>query len=91
MSPQAYLAAAASFDEGAFGITTNDDVQKELGVEDDSIVLLKHFDDKRADFKGMRGGKGRGPCIAFDCRGLLTGCGARKQCASWHHAPHGTR
>lgn len=52
-TPQAFLAAAGSFDEGAFGITTNDDVQKELGVEDDSIVLLKHFDDKRADFKGV--------------------------------------
>lgn len=45
----AYLAVAKTVDGIPFGITTNSDVLKELGVKGDTIVLLKKFDEGRND------------------------------------------
>jgi len=45
----AYLAAAKTIDGIPFGITTNGDVLKELGVSGDAIVLFKKFDEGRND------------------------------------------
>lgn len=45
----AYLAVAKTIDGIPFGITTNSDVLKELGVKGDAIVLFKKFDEGRND------------------------------------------
>lgn len=45
----AYLAVAKTIDGIPFGITTNGDVLKELGVKGDAIVLFKKFDEGRND------------------------------------------
>jgi len=51
---KAFLEAAVAFDDDeVFAMTYSDDVRRAAGLEGDiDIVLLKKFDDKRADFKG---------------------------------------
>ncbi|CAF0798559.1 unnamed protein product [Rotaria sordida] len=45
----AFLQVAKSMDGIPFGITSNSDVLKELQVKDDTVVLLKKFDEGRND------------------------------------------
>ena len=44
-----FLEVAANMDDFKFGITSDDAVFGEYSVSGDAIVLLKDFDDKRAD------------------------------------------
>ncbi|CAF2578489.1 unnamed protein product [Rotaria sp. Silwood2] len=50
-SAAAFLQVAKTVEGIPFGITSNTDVLKELEVTDDAIVLLKKFDEGRADLK----------------------------------------
>ncbi|CAF2024559.1 unnamed protein product [Rotaria magnacalcarata] len=45
----AFLQVAKTLEGLPFGITSNDDVRKELEVTDDAIILLKKFDEGRND------------------------------------------
>ena len=46
---KAFLGAAATYDHVAFAVTTDASVKKELGVEKDTVVVIKTFDDLRND------------------------------------------
>merc|ERR1711871_1270596 len=46
---KAFLGAAATYDHVAFALTTDASVKKELGVEKDTVVVIKTFDDLRND------------------------------------------
>jgi len=46
---KAFLGAAGNFDHISFGISTDASVKKELGVEKDTVVVVKTFDDLRND------------------------------------------
>jgi len=47
-----FLEVASSMDDTLFGITTDDAVFKEYDMKKDGMVLLKKFDDLRADYDG---------------------------------------
>jgi protein disulfide-isomerase A1 len=47
-----FLAAADNDDVHAYAITTDAGVRAKLGVEGDAVVVLKNFDDLRADLTG---------------------------------------
>lgn len=47
-----FLEVAGAQDDTPFGITSDDKVFKEYKVEKDGVVLLKKFDEGRADYKG---------------------------------------
>ena len=52
------VVAAAEYLDGfgyAFGITSHPDVFTSFDVTNDEVVLFKHFDEGRSDFKGKRG------------------------------------
>ncbi len=49
---KAFLAVASEMDDIAFGITSDDKVFKKYEVSDDSVILLKKFDNLRDNFEG---------------------------------------
>ncbi|CAB3363638.1 Hypothetical predicted protein [Cloeon dipterum] len=49
---KAFLSAASAIDDHPFGITSDDSVFSEYGVEGEKVVLFKKFDDNRVDFEG---------------------------------------
>ncbi|XP_017882152.1 protein disulfide-isomerase [Ceratina calcarata] len=48
---KAFLEVAATVDDHAFGISSNEEVFSEYGVEDGKIVLFKKFDEGKVEFK----------------------------------------
>jgi len=46
-----FLSTAGSMEDFTFAITSNDEVRSALGVSSDSVVIIKTFDEKRAELE----------------------------------------